>query len=399
MNEQKDIKKDNMGTVYTLAAGHACIDSYSAFINPIMPFIAQQLGITLAVASAVMSVAHLCSSIIQPLFGYAADLLKRRFFIFWGLIIASAFLSLTGVASNPLVLTIFLALGSMGVAFYHPQATGFVKQFSFQNATKNMGIFLAGGTIGFSIGPLVSSFVVGHFGLSSMPMLMLYGFVVAALVLKLVPKSDRVALEDEPKSKVSFNKFFSEFLTAVKESFKNNNFRILFAVAVAKCLTVSSCCMFLPFLWQKMAYPVEKIGVLIFLFVSAGALGTIMSGMFERRVGAVKVFYLSLLTTFPLMIIFALTYASLPVISYFAIVAVGFFALIAIPINMVMAQNALPQYKGLVSGFIGGFSWGIVGIMLPFIGFIAQHIGIPTLLIMLSLVPLGTALFVKKLKY
>ena len=83
MNKNIDNKKDtaNKKATWTLALGHFSIDSYSAFINPIMPFIALKLGITLTLATTLISISHLCSSIIQPLFGYSADILKKRFFI------------------------------------------------------------------------------------------------------------------------------------------------------------------------------------------------------------------------------------------------------------------------------------------------------------------------------
>lgn len=384
-------------STWTLSLGHFSIDSYSAFINPIMPFIAAKLGIALTLATALISVSHLCSSIIQPLFGYAADILKKRFFIVWGLIIGSVFLSFTGAAPNFWILGLFLALGSMGVAFYHPQATGFVKQFAAENPTKSMSIFLAGGTAGFSAGPLISSFTAEHFGLESMPVLAVYGVLVGLLMLKFVPKTSDSESFVKFKSQVLKPDFIISFFKAVKESFAVKDLQILFAISVAKCLTVSSFCVFLPFLWQKMGYSVSKIGFLIFLFVLAGALATIASSIFERRIGAAKVFYLSMLTILPLTLAFLFTYVSMPLISYVAIVLVGFFALLAIPINMVMAQNAVPQYRGLVSGFIGGLSWGIVGVLLPVTGFAAEKIGIPTLLVIVSLVPFICAFFVKKL--
>ena len=199
MSENINNKNETVGNnaAWTLSLGHFSIDSYSAFINPIMPFIAAKLGIALTMATTLISVSHLCSSIIQPLFGYSADILKKRFFIVWGLIIGAVFLSYTGAASNVTTLGVCLALGSMGVAFYHPQATSFVKQFSGKNSTKYMSIFLAGGTAGFSAGPLISSFVAQKFGLEQMPVLMVYGIFVGLLLFKFVPKtSDNSSLND-----------------------------------------------------------------------------------------------------------------------------------------------------------------------------------------------------------
>ena len=143
LNDLKNSGKDNPKAAWTLALGHFSIDTYSAFINPIMPFIAAKIGIALTMATTLISISHLFSSIIQPLFGYAADLLRKRFFIVWGMVIGSIFLSLTSISTNALTLGLCLVFGSIGVAFYHPQATGFVKQYSCEHPTKYMSIFFA----------------------------------------------------------------------------------------------------------------------------------------------------------------------------------------------------------------------------------------------------------------
>ena len=60
-----------------------------------------------------------------------------------------------------------------------------------------------------------------------------------------------------------------------------------------------------------------------------------------------------------------------------------------------MAQKTMPQYKSMISGFIGGFSWGVVGVMLPLIGFIAEKIGIINTLLIISFIPVLLSYFVK----
>ena len=72
----------NKKAVRTLWAGHATCDIYSGFVNPIMPFLAANLGITLAVSTFIISLSHVCSSMMQPIFGYLSDSWRKRFFIF-----------------------------------------------------------------------------------------------------------------------------------------------------------------------------------------------------------------------------------------------------------------------------------------------------------------------------
>ena len=51
----------------------------------------------------------------------------------------------------------------------------------------------------------------------------------------------------------------------------------------------------------------------------------------------------------------------------------------------------------MISGFVNGFSWGAVGVLLSFFGYIAQKIGIIWMLSGISLIPLIYSLVILKI--
>ena len=156
--------------IKALSLGHFITDAYSGFLNPIMPFIAAKIGITMAVATVLISISNLTSSLSQPFFGFVADRWQRRFFIFWGMIFASIFLSCLGIATNIWLLALCIILGHMGVAFFHPQATSIISNYSkLTENSKDMSIFIAMGTFGFALGPAISSSIAQHWGLEKLP--------------------------------------------------------------------------------------------------------------------------------------------------------------------------------------------------------------------------------------
>ena len=104
---------------------------------------------------------------------------------------------------------------------------------------------------------------------------------------------------------------------------------------------------------------------------------------------------MSILAAFPLTALFALTYKAFPVISVAAFIAIGFFAMLSVPINMVLAHQVMPQYKSLISGFIGGFSWGVVAVAMTFCGLLAQKFGIINVLLFVSALPAFLTILVK----
>ena len=101
--------------------------------------------------------------------------------------------------------------------------------------------------------------------------------------------------------------------------------------------------------------------------------------------------------TLPLMILFVATYHSHPTISLIVFVVMGFVTMMATPVTMLMAQNVLPEYKSIISGFINGFSWGIVAIIMSMLGFVAEKFGITNVLLFVSIIPAVCSILVKEL--
>ncbi len=386
MDTDKQLQENKKAVIW-LTLGHGMADSYSGFINPILPFIVANIGSTLAMATCAMSASQLFSSMMQPVFGFIADKWRKRFFIFWGIIMASVFLSLSGLVHNIWQLALCLILGGVGVGFYHPQATGFVVRYSGKNLAKNMSIFIAAGTIGYSIGPIISSTITQFFGITKMPFAATWGIIFALLGFLCVPK---ISNHPAPQNTTSFK-------TALWDIFKNKTVRILIMVSALKSLVTSSFSVLLPFYWKELGYSAFQIGIAVFLFLTVGALGTYLSSKYEKLIGYKNVFYTSLIAPFILTVIFVSLLKLAPVLSFILFILTGFVTMLSVSINMVMAQKTMPRYKSMISGFIGGFSWGVVGVLLPLIGFIAQNIGIIKVLVIISFIPVVLSYFVKYL--
>ncbi len=378
---------DNKKTLKIQTIGHFITDAYSGFLNPIMPFIATKIGISMAMATALISISNLTSSLSQPFFGYIADKWKKRFFIFWGMIFASVFLSFIGIAHNIFTLIICLLLGQLGVAFFHPQATGIVSKCSHLNCeSKDISIFIAFGTFGFALGPAISSGITQIWGLEKLPYACFVGIITAFLLLKYTPKLNSFDIE---KPKVSLK-------LAIKKIFTNKPVAVLVFASIVKSFVVSVFQIMLPFYWKSTGYSVSSIGINLFIFMLFGAIAVILSPVLERFIGIKNVFYLSLLTIAPLGIIFYLSNGQ-NLIGLISFILIGFFSFLAVPVNMSLAQKLMPEFKSMISGFIGGFSWGVIGLILPLISILAEKTGIMAILLIVSFIPLFFARFIKYL--
>ena len=360
-----------------LNGAHFINDVYTGMLNPIMPFIAVKLGISMAIATVVLSLSHIFSSLIQPIFGFFADNITRRAFIFWGLLMTSVFISFAPSSHNLWLLIALVIAGSMGSSIFHPQALGFSVRFSDSEATRNMGYFIGLGTLGFSLGPIVSAGVTQFLGLERMPVLCIFGVSWAFMMFKFVPKLSDKLQDVEHKS---FKKAFTSIL-------KSGRLNLLIAISILKTLVTTSCTILMPFLWKDIGKTPFYIGVALFAFTFAGGIGSLISRRIENLLGTSKVFYISLMATFPLMIVFALTYKEYGWIAFLIFVLTGFVTMMAMPITMVLAQSVIPEYKSIIGGFINGFSWGIVALFMTGIGFLAQANGIIPVLLFVTFVP------------
>ena len=388
MDNIKTSESKNIKALTWLSGGHFVNDIYTGLLNPIMPFIAAKLAFSMAFATVIMSIAQIFSNLMQPLFGFFADRFHRRFFIFWGLLMSSMFISFAPGSPNIPFLIFFIIFGSLGSSFFHPQALGVVTYFAGNSAAKSLGIFLSLGTLGYAFGPILSAYVAQYWGFEKMPVLAVFGISWALLMFAMVPKFSIVTQSTR----------VTTFTQTVGDILSNNELRILIVISMLKTLINNSCAILLPFLWKNMGCSPFYIGVALFLFIFAGGIGSLISRNAEQILGTRNIFYFSMISTLPLMILFILTYKTMPVLSLVIFAIMGMFTMMAFPVTMYLAQNVLPEYKSVISGFINGFSWGIVAIFMTIIGFSAQNFGITRVLLIVALMGAICSPLVRMLK-
>lgn len=366
----------NKQALGVLSLSHIVSDMYGGFVLPIMPLIAVKLNISLALVGVLHSVASLSSSISQPFFGYLADLVNKRFFVFWGLILSSVFISLTGHVNNLWTLSLVLLLGNLGVGFFHPQATAFAGHFSGRQINKFIGIFMACGTVGFALGPLFSSFLADNFGLKSTIWAIFPGFIAAFLIYFLLPK---VPL------KVKYTNPASAFAKIVE--FKHILLPLIF-ISILRALSVVSFEVFMPFIWEKLGFSIMTIGILVALFSFFGGFSSIMGGTLADKLGEKLILTLCLLLSTPFLLgTLYFVNKNFPLSCLLFMIA-GFIVMLSVSVNITIAHKAIPENTGMVSGIIGGFCWGIAGLLLTPIGALADAFGIEKVLYVIALTPL-----------
>ena len=148
-----------------LSVGHLATDINQGALPAMLPFFIAEYDLSYAAAGGIVFTANMASSIVQPLFGHAADRSSKPWLLSVGLMLAGMGLALSGIFQGYRCIMLLAIVSGMGIAAYHPEAARLV---NFAAGTKKgaaMSLFGVGGTIGFAIGPLIVTMALLQWGL------------------------------------------------------------------------------------------------------------------------------------------------------------------------------------------------------------------------------------------
>ena len=128
------------------------------------------------------------------------------------------------------------------------------------------------------------------------------------------------------------------------------------------------------------------MGPLLFVFLGAGAVGTVVAGPLADRWGHRVFMKWVLLAALPFGMLFLTTRGVL------AFVMLGLFGAIltsSFSVSIVLGQAYLPRNSGMASGLIVGFAIGAGGLGVTALGWVADRHGLPAALWISALMPLA----------
>lgn len=129
--------------------------------NVVIPLIKADLHLTDVEIGLVATMFTLVYGILVPVAGFAGDLLKRKWIIFFSLMIFSVGTLFTGISNGIILLIIFRSITTGGgEAFYYPAATSLIGQF--HQKTRAMALSIHQTSL--YVGIVASGFLAGYIG-------------------------------------------------------------------------------------------------------------------------------------------------------------------------------------------------------------------------------------------
>ncbi|MBI4483399.1 MAG: MFS transporter [Acidobacteria bacterium] len=367
-------KSSSKFTILLLSLGHFFSDCYSSILGPLLPLIVDRLHLSLAQAGLLAGTLTFSSSIMQPAYGYLSDRFRSRFFSVLGPATAAVFLTLVGMAPSPLWLALFLVLGGMGLASFHPQSTALSAEASGRRRGLGVSIFITSGSIGYALGPVFISGALMVLSPERLYWAALPGIVMSLGLMAFGPALPSRAERSQGERLVTAWRAVAHPLA------------ILFVLGALRSAIQLAFTNFLPLYFVQEGQTLPAASRLLSLFLLAGGLGGFAGGMLADRVGGKAVIAFSMLASTPLLLGFLATDGAW---SWVLLAAAGAILLFTVPVNVVMAQELVHQSSGTVSALMMGFAWGTGGLLfVPLMGSVADRIGLEAALSLISLLPL-----------
>jgi len=349
---------------------HFLNDFYVAFLAPLLPLVVTRFGISLTLAGLLATILNTSAALSQPLFGALADRMRRRALVVAGPALTAAAMGLMGLAPSYGSLIILLLVAGTGTASFHPQGASTAGEASGSRKGAGLSMFVAGGELGYALGPLVIALVVGQWGLGTTWIVALPGLLGCFLLWRYLPPRRELPPRHRDAS------LRADLVSAL------GPLAVLWFIVVLRSIIISAYQTFIPLLLNQRGGSIVAGGAAVFLFGGVGALGGISGGTFSDRAGRRRMVALSLILGTPLLLAFMRTAGPW---AYLWLAAGGVAIYLSAAVTIVLAQELLPHRASVASSIVMGLAWGTAGLSLTGVGALADAVGLDNALMLVLL--------------
>jgi MFS transporter, FSR family, fosmidomycin resistance protein len=376
----------NRRILAVLSFNHLATDLAQGAIPALLPVFKELFHLSYAGVGFVVLMANVSSSVIQPAFGALSDRLRLQWMIPLGALVSGAGMTLAVFSPHYWVLVALVLVSGLGVAAFHPEGYRFAGLAAGQRRATGMAYFSAGGNIGYGLGPAAASLALSLAGLRGMVYLIAFGVASAILFWRTIAPGLRERLEADWVGPASVGAPEAPASAATRQSVTWALALLVAFVALRSWVSVGMSS-FIPLYYTGVRHFDPRYGgMLVSLFLGAGAVGTVFGGVAADRFGRRTLLIFSTAILPPLLLM--LTHSSGPAAMIAATIG-GMAAVSTFAVVMVMAQDLMPQRIGMISGLIIGLAVGMGGIGATLLGAIADRWGLARALDVTAMLPLA----------
>jgi FSR family fosmidomycin resistance protein-like MFS transporter len=227
-----------------------------------------------------------------------------------------------------------------------------------------MGLWMVGGELGRTIGPLVVVTALRYLTMAELPWLMIGGVVASAVIYR--------QLKDLPPPKVNGQAHLPilQRLKAMK--------RLIGPLAIlltGRAFFVNAMTTFLPVFLTEGGFDIQMAGISLSVLEAAGVAGALIGGALSDRLGRRRLLLASTLLAPTFMLAFLITegWTHFPLL-----ILIGFTGLSVAPVMMAVVQENYPDDRALANGAYMFLNFGIRSVVVIVLGAMSDLMGMQT---------------------
>jgi FSR family fosmidomycin resistance protein-like MFS transporter len=368
----------SLAVLVAVSVCHMLNDVMQSLFVAIYPMLKEDFRLTFWQIGLLTMAFQITASLLQPFIGHYTDKRPVPYSTTGGMASTFGGLIMLAFATSYSGLVVGAACVGVGSAIFHPESSRIARLASGGRHGFAQSLFQLGGNVGSAIGPLLAAFIVLPRGQQSIAWFA--AIAVVAMVILWKVSQWATSAGAKPRGTVqSVALIHSRGKTAVALA-------VLAVLVFTKNIYTASFASFYTF------YAIHRFGIsvqgsqlMLFAFLGASAVGTILGGLFGDRFGPKIVIWFSILGCVPFSL--ALPYADFNWTIVLSVL-IGLILSSAFPAIVVFAQELVPGRVGMISGIFFGAAFGMAGIAAAVLGLVADAKGVDYVFEICSYLPL-----------
>jgi FSR family fosmidomycin resistance protein-like MFS transporter len=329
------MQESRFTSVLTITVGHAANDTYASFLAPLLPLFITNFGLSKTQAG-LLALIRQTPSLLQPAIGHLADRFNLRSVVILAPALTALMTSLLGLAPSYTAVALLLVAGGTSSVAFHAVAPAMAGELAgSKHVGRVMGLWIFGGQVGFTLGPLLLVTVVDRLGPKGTPWLVIIG-VLGSLLLLLRLKDVRHGAVQSAHS-LPWRQALSEMRHVMLP---------LLALVVARSFAMSALGDYLPTFLSEAGASFWLAGASLTVYQAAASGGVLVGGSLSDRLGRRAVMLVSTLLTPLLLFLFLTREGGAQLVT---LLAIGFVVMTFDPVAMAVVQEGSVQNRALAS--------------------------------------------------
>jgi len=336
----------------------------------------EKLSLSLVQAGALSACLQI-PSLLNPIIGYLGDKVNLRLFVILAPAVTATLLSSMGLTSNYLALILLFFCAGISIAAFHATAPAMIGRVSGQRVGLGMSLFMTGGELAYTLGPLLAVWVVTTWTLDGFWRVVVLGWA-ASLLLFLRLRGNANGAAARPEQPGSLRLILPQLAGVFIPLALINLFRHPLMESVST---------FLPTYLAGRGFSLWIAGASLSIIDLAGVPGVLLSGWISDRVGRKQVLLVASLACPILVLIFINVSGWL---AFVTLLGMGFFASASMPVFLAIGQDQFPNNRAVATSLVMMIVFVLRPVGTLAVGYMGDHLGLQAAFFWSSLLSLLT---------